>query len=50
MRVFRPSLRAGNGARYDFGDGPRIGATATILFCMWLAWSRFRVVLCLLDR
>ena len=37
-------------AQYDFGDGPRIGGTATILFCLWLAWSRFRVVLPLLDK
>jgi hypothetical protein len=32
-------------AQYDFGDGPRIGESATILFCLWLAWSRLRVVL-----
>jgi hypothetical protein len=37
-------------AQYDFGDGPRIGGTAVILFCLWLAWSRFRVVLPLLDK
>jgi hypothetical protein len=37
-------------AQYDFGDGPRIGGTATILFCLWLAWSRFRVVLPLLNK
>jgi hypothetical protein len=50
-RVFRPwipepSMRA----QYDFGDGPRISGTVTILFCLWLAWSRFRVVLPLLDK
>jgi hypothetical protein len=33
-------------AQYDFGGGPRIGGTAMIL---WLAWSRFRVVLPLAD-
>ena len=50
-RVFRPWLpEPGMWAQYDFGDGPRIGATPTILFCMWLAWSRFRVVLPLLDK
>ncbi len=37
-------------AQYDFGDGPVIGAAATVLFCFWLAWSRFRVVLPLLDK
>ena len=39
-------------AQYDFGDGPRIGGAATVLFCWWLAWSRFRVVVVvpLLDK
>ena len=37
-------------AQYDFGDGPVIAGTATVLFCLWLAWSRFRVVIPLLDR
>ena len=36
--------------QYDFGDGPRIGGAATILFCFWLAWCRFRVVVPLLDK
>jgi hypothetical protein len=37
-------------AQYDFGDGPRIGEVTTVLFCLWLAWCRFRVVLPLLDK
>ncbi len=41
---------AGDGAQYDFGDGPRIGQAATVLFCLWLAWCRIRVVLPLLDK
>jgi hypothetical protein len=50
-RVFRPWVpEPGMWAQYDFGDGPRAGGTATILFCLWLAWSRFRVVLPLLDK
>jgi hypothetical protein len=50
-RVFRPWVpEPGMWAQYDFGDGPRIGSAATVLFCFWLAWSRFRVVLPLLDR
>jgi hypothetical protein len=50
-RVFRPWLpEPGMWAQYDFGDGPRIGQAATVLFCLWLAWSRFRVVLPLLDK
>jgi hypothetical protein len=37
-------------AQYDFGDGPRVAGVATSLFCFWLAWSRFRVVLPLVDK
>ena len=36
--------------QYDFGDGPVIDGRKTVLFCAWLAWSRFRVVLALRDR
>jgi hypothetical protein len=50
-RVHRPWIpEPGLWAQYDFGDGPRIGGSATILFCFWLAWCRFRVVLPLLDK
>jgi len=50
-RVHRPWVpEPGMWAQYDFGDGPRIGAAETVLFCLWLAWSRFRVVIPLLDR
>ncbi len=37
-------------AQYDFGDGPEVAGAATVLFCLWLAWSRFRVVLPMLDK
>jgi len=36
--------------QYDFGDGPVIDGVKTVLFCAWLAWSRFRVVLALRDK
>jgi hypothetical protein len=50
-RVHRPWIpEPGMWAQYDFGDGPRIGSSETVLFCLWLAWSRFRVVLPLLDK
>jgi hypothetical protein len=50
-RVHRPWLpEPGMWAQYDFGDGPRIGQATTVLFCLWLAWCRFRVVLPLLDK
>jgi hypothetical protein len=36
--------------QYDFGDGPRVNGVGTQLFCAWLAWCRFRMVLALLDK
>jgi hypothetical protein len=36
--------------QWDYGDGPRIEDRATVLFCAWLAWSRFRVVVALRDK
>src|SRR4051794_40001590 len=55
--------RAGNGRRarpwitepglwmqWDYGHGPEIDGRATTLFCAWLAWSRFRVVIALKDK
>jgi Mu transposase, C-terminal domain len=49
--VHRPWIpEPGMWAQYDFGDGPLAGGAATILFCLWLAWSRFRVVVPLLDK
>ncbi|ONH31108.1 IS21 family transposase [Pseudofrankia asymbiotica] len=50
-RVFRPWIpEPGMWAQYDFGVGPTVGGTPTLLLCLWLAWSRFRVVLPILDR
>jgi transposase len=36
--------------QWDYGDGPDVAGRTTVLFCAWLAWSRFRVVLPLWDR
>ena len=36
--------------QWDYGDGPEVEGRQTSLFCAWLAWSRFRVVLPLADR
>jgi transposase len=36
--------------QWDYGDGPEVAGRGTSLFCAWLAWSRFRVVLPLWDR
>ena len=51
VRVHRPWVtEPGMWLQYDFGDGPRIDGSKTTLFCAWLAWSRFRVVLPLRDK
>ena len=36
--------------QWDYGEGPLVGGRRTVLFCAWLAWSRFRVVIALWDR
>ena len=36
--------------QWDYGDGPRVAGRPTALFCAWLAWSRFRVIVPLWDR
>jgi transposase len=50
-RVFRPWVpEPGLWLQFDWGVGPRIAGRRTLLFCGWLAWSRFRVVLPVWDR
>ena len=50
-RVHRPWVpEPGMWLQYDFGQGPMIAGVATYLFCAWLAWCRFRVVLPILDK
>jgi transposase len=36
--------------QFDYGDGPIVDGRATVLFCAWLAWSRYRVVVPLRDK
>ena len=36
--------------QWDYGDGPKIDGVVTVLFCAWLAWSRFRAVIPLRDK
>ncbi len=36
--------------QWDWGEGPRIDGRRTSLWCAWLAWSRFRVVIPVLDK
>jgi transposase len=50
-RIYKPWIpEPGLWLQYDFGDGPVVEGVRTVLFCAWLAWSRFRVVLPLSDR
>lgn len=41
--------------QFDWGEGPRVPGPdgrvrRTLLFCAWLAWSRFRVVIPVWDQ
>ncbi len=50
-RVFRPWIpEPGLWLQFDWGEGPRIGGRRTALWCAWLAWSRFRVVIPVFDK
>lgn len=50
-RVFKPWIaEPGMWFQFDWGQGPSIGGRPTSLWCAWLAWSRFRVVLPVWDR
>jgi transposase len=59
----KAAWRAGHGRRYrpwvpepgmwlefDWGDGPGVAGRGTSLFCAWLAWSRYRVVIPCWDQ
>lgn len=50
-RVFRPWIpEPGLWLQWDWGSGPVVGKRATQLWCAWLAWSRFRVVIPVWDK
>ena len=50
-RRYRPWIpEPGLWMQWDYGDGPEVAGRATVLFCAWLAWSRFRVVVPLRDK
>jgi transposase len=50
-RVHRPWVpEPGMWFQWDYGTGPLVVGRATQLFCAWLAWSRYRVVLPILDK
>jgi len=50
-RAYKPWIpEPGLWLQWDYGDGPLVGGRKTVLFCAWLAWSRFRVIIALPDR
>lgn len=50
-RRFRPWLpEPGLWFQWDYGDGPLVEGRKTSLFCAWLAWSKYRVVLPIRDK
>jgi transposase len=55
-RTYRPWItEPGMWCQFDWGVGPVVPwaggpPRATLLFCLWLAWSRFRVVIPTWDR
>lgn len=50
-RRFRPWLpEPGLWFQWDYADGPLVDGRKSWLWCAWLAWSRFRVVLPVRDK
>jgi len=50
-RVYRPWVtEPGMWAQWDWGHGPQVGGRQTYLWCAWLAWCRFRVVIPTWDK
>lgn len=50
-RVYRPWIpEPGLWCQFDWGQGPKIDGRQTQLFCAWLAWSRYRMVIPTWDR
>jgi transposase len=50
-RRYRPWMpEPGMWLQRDWGDGPQVRGRKTQLFCAWLAWSRFRVVIPAWDQ
>ncbi|MER8090702.1 IS21 family transposase [Streptomyces sp. NPDC094048] len=50
-RVYRPWIpEPGMWLQWDWGWGPKVDGRQTQLWCAWLAWSRFRVVIPVFDK
>ena len=50
-RTYRPWIpEPGMWCQFDWGQGPVVRGRSTTLFCAWLSWSRFRVVIPVFDK
>jgi len=50
-RVYRPWIvEPGMWAQWDWGHGPKVAGRQSYLWCAWLAWSRFRVIIPTWDK
>ncbi|MGH7692842.1 MAG: IS21 family transposase [Candidatus Dormibacteria bacterium] len=50
-RTYRPWIpEPGMWAQFDWAKGPEVRGRGTLLFCGWLAWSRYRVIIPSWDR
>jgi transposase len=50
-RRYRPWVpEPGMWCQFDWGNGPIVAGRKTCLFCAWLAWSRYRLVIPTWDR
>lgn len=50
-RRYRPWVpEPGMWLQFDWGEGPTVADRRTSLFCAWLAWSRYRVVIPTWDQ
>ena len=50
-RVYRPWIvEPGMWAQWDWGHGPIVGGRQAQLWCGWLAWCRFRVIIPTWDK
>jgi hypothetical protein len=50
-RVYRPWIpEPGMWAQWDWGHGARVAGRQTYLWCAWLAWARFRVIIPTWDK
>jgi transposase len=50
-RTYRPWIpEPGMWLQFDWGEGPKVNGRRTQLFCAWLSWSRYRVVIPAWDQ